>query len=76
MWIQTGITHYLLGILLTITLVAAYPYRPPTRSTKLPLKTKLSDSTGQYGSIVEIRVMSFIFQHFPVMTDMKIKLVY
>jgi len=43
-----GNTHYTLGILLTLTLVAANPYRPPTRSTKLLLNSQWSDSTGHY----------------------------
>jgi len=48
MWIQTGITHYILGITLILTLVAANPYRPPTCSSKLLLNTQWPDSTGIY----------------------------
>ena len=48
MRIQMGFTHYILGITLILTLVAANPYRPPTRSSKLPLNTQWPDSTGHY----------------------------
>jgi len=48
MWIQSGFTHYILGITLILTLVAANPYRPPTRSSKLLLNTQWPDPTGHY----------------------------
>ena len=43
-----GFTHYILRITLFLTFVAANPYRPPTRSSKLLLNTQWPDSTGRY----------------------------
>ena len=48
MWIQTRITHLILGMTLILTLVAANPYKPPTRPTKILLNTQWPDSTDHY----------------------------
>ena len=48
MWIKMGFAHYIRRITLFLTLVAANPYRPPTRSSKLLLNTQWPDSTGHY----------------------------